>query len=522
MHIGMLEFSIMKGIIYCKSKFKEKDKSLPFSCQQVTTLKDILNSDCPIMIFREDFLKRRPNLNFSSFENKTCLIHFCKKDVNNIKVSKELGALDYFTDEDNIVEINFKIQLAKKVSKLQKEISDLNNRITKKNSKIEEITLGDPLTGCNNWRHFLRSANEELTRSRENDHSVSFINIDVDNFRRVNEIYGVQVADILIKELVELLKKNLRKDDVLFRWRTDEFFIVIPYSGRMPAYEAAKRIQKKITEHKFKFKKIVITIKTSIGVVSFPEDNVSSIRDVISALDMCRISAKRKGGNAIVVYTQPSKKVFPKVKIKGDIKELRGRLEKMDLTITRDLVEMIYGFARAIEAKDSCTGKHVEYTAVIAEKIAKTLKLSKEEIANIKHAAILHDLGKVGICQSILSKKGVLNTEEREIIKTHPSIAAEILREIHVLRGAIPSILYHHERYDGKGYPLGIKGEDIPLGARIIAISDVYEALISDRPYRKAFSKKKALEIIEEGIGTQFDPNICKIFLQIIKEVDGK
>ncbi|MCK5494171.1 MAG: HD-GYP domain-containing protein, partial [Candidatus Omnitrophica bacterium] len=233
-------------------------------------------------------------------------------------------------------------------------------------------------------------------------------------------------------------------------------------------------------------------------------------------------SAKRKGGNVIVVYTRSSKKVFPKIKIKGDIKELRGRLEKMDLTITRDLVEMIYGFARAIEAKDSCTGKHVEYTAVIAEKIATTLKLSKEEIANIKHAAILHDLGKVGICQSILSKKGVLNTEEREIIKTHPSIAAEILREIHVLRGAIPSILYHHERYDGKGYPLGIKGEDIPLGARIIAISDVYEALISDRPYRKAFSKKKALEIIEEGIGTQFDPNICKIFLQIIKEVDGK
>ncbi|MCK5287832.1 MAG: HD domain-containing protein, partial [Candidatus Omnitrophica bacterium] len=275
-------------------------------------------------------------------------------------------------------------------------------------------------------------------------------------------------------------------------------------------------------EHKFKFKKIVITIKTSIGVVSFPEDNVSSIRDVISALDSCRITAKRKGGNAIVVYTQPSKKVLPKVKIKGDIKELRGRLEKMDLTITRDLVEMIYGFARAIEAKDACTGKHVEYTAVIAENIARTLKLSKEEIANIKHAAILHDLGKVGISQSILSKKGSLTIKEREIIKTHPSIAAEILREIHALRGAIPSILYHHERYDGKGYPLGIKGEEIPLGARIIAISDVYEALISDRPYRKAFSKKKALEIIEEGIGTQFDPKISKIFLQIIKNVDGK
>ncbi len=518
----MLRLVIMKGILHCTVKIKGGESVLPFSCQQTTTLKGISKSDCSIIIFREDFLKRREKINSNFFENKTCLIHFFKKDNNNIKIAKQFGALDYFTDEDSRSEISFKIQLAKKVSKLQKKILGLNNNIEQRDFKIEEITLGDPLTGCNNWRYFLRSAKQELKRSRDNSHNVSFINIDVDNFRRINQIYGIQVADTLIKELVDLLKENLRKEDVLFRWRSDEFFIVIPYAGRVSAYEAAKRIHKKIIEHKFKFKKLVITIKISIGVVSFPEDNVSSIGDVISALDMCRISAKRKGGNSIVLYAKPSMKSLSRVKIKGDIKELRGRLEKMNLAVTRDLVEMIYGFARAIEAKDADTGKHVEYTAIIAEKIATTLKLNKEEIDNIKHAAILHDLGKVGISQSILSKQGPLNAKEREIIKTHPSIAAEILKEIHVLSGAIPVILYHHERYDGKGYPLGIKGEEIPLGSRIIAIADVYEALISDRPYRKAFSKKKALAIIEEGIGTQFDPKIAKIFLQVIKKVHGK
>ena len=107
---------------------------------------------------------------------------------------------------------------------------------------------------------------------------------------------------------------------------------------------------------------------------------------------------------------------------------------------------------------------------------------------------MLHDLGKVGIEEGILSKKGPLNTKEREKVRSHPWIAAEILKEIHALRGAIPAILYHHERYDGGGYPLGLKGEEIPLSARIVAIADVYQALISNRPYRKAFAKKKAID----------------------------
>jgi putative nucleotidyltransferase with HDIG domain len=179
---------------------------------------------------------------------------------------------------------------------------------------------------------------------------------------------------------------------------------------------------------------------------------------------------------------------------------------------------MIYGFARAIELKDSYTGRHVEDTAFIAEEIAKELKLPPSEIENIKRAAILHDLGKVGIDERILSKKGPLNENEKEIIKSHPWIAAEILREIHALRGSIPAILYHHERYDGKGYPLGLKGEDIPLGARIVAIADVYQALISDRPYRKAYSKREAIEIIKKDAGKKFDPKIVKIFLKIIKK----
>jgi len=136
----------------------------------------------------------------------------------------------------------------------------------------------------------------------------------------------------------------------------------------------------------------------------------------------------------------------------------------------------------------------------------------------IKQAAMLHDLGKIGISENILLKKGKLTVKEFEEIKRHPQIGADIIRPIQVLHGLIPFIFYHHERWDGKGYPSGIRGEDIPLGARIIAIADVYQALISDRPYHKAFSENVAVGIIKKASGTQFDPRIVNIFLKIINK----
>jgi len=251
--------------------------------------------------------------------------------------------------------------------------------------------------------------------------------------------------------------------------------------------------------------------------VSFPEDKIFNLKDIINSLDSCLISAKRKGGDT-VIYSLPGKNVKHQKPEKHlpTVGDLRKKIDKMNVLLLRDLLEMIYGFARAIEAKDEYTGKHVEDTSVLAESIAKELNLSKVEIANIKRAAVLHDLGKVGICQSILCKKGPLTTKERKIVNQHPWLGSEILKEIHVLRGAIPAILYHHERYDGKGYPLGLKGEEIPLSARIVSVADVYQALISDRPYRKHFSKAEAKKIMKAESGKQFDPEILDKFFKLV------
>jgi putative nucleotidyltransferase with HDIG domain len=181
-------------------------------------------------------------------------------------------------------------------------------------------------------------------------------------------------------------------------------------------------------------------------------------------------------------------------------------------------MEAIFAFAKTIEMRDHYTGEHADSTVRYSTQLARALGMGQEDIDNVRKASILHDLGKVGISDKILLKKAKLTKGEFEEIKKHPQIGADIIRPIQFMQEIIPLILYHHERWDGKGYPEGLKGEGIPLGARIISIADVYQALTSDRPYRKAFTKKEAMTILREGAGSQFDPEIVKVFLGILKK----
>ena len=495
----------MEKVLFCVDKDKKKRAKFPYPLKYSSQIEKSYKDKFPIVVFEERFLKRR-KVNISKLTNKVCFIYFFKENKENLELVKKFNFFDYFILGEDKHQILFKLEQAKKILNLKQKISILEKEIVKKNEKIEKVILIDPLTECYNWRYFLSRSHQELNRARRHLYNISFIILDIDFFRQINEIYSAKVADFVIKEMVKILKRNLRKEDVLTRWREDEFFIILPYLSKEDAYKVARRIKDEINLHKFKYKNISISVKISLGIVSFPDDKVSNVKDIINTLEDCLIAAKRKGGDNIVIFSQIQSEYVFKERKESNIEDFKQKIEELNSLLIRDLLEMIYGFARAIEAKDFYTGKHVEDTAFIAQEIAKELKFPPVEVENIKRAAILHDLGKVGIDERILSKKGPLTLKEREIIKSHPWIAAEILRDIHALRGAIPAIFYHHEQYDGKGYPLGLKGEDIPLGARIVAIADVYQALISERPYRRAYSKKEAIEIIKKESGKNLTP----------------
>jgi len=254
-------------------------------------------------------------------------------------------------------------------------------------------------------------------------------------------------------------------------------------------------------------------------VSSYPEDKITKGMELVEICDRILAKAKESGGN--IVYSSAKlgrrTKLPPRKEDSQEVKQLKDKLSKLSKRGHRDVVEAVFAFARTIEAKDHITGNHVERAVRYATEIAKKLKLSERDIEHIREAAVLHDLGKIGVSDKNLNKKSKLTKKEFEEIKKHPQIGVDIIRPIHLMHDLIPLILYHHERWDGKGYPAGLKGEEIPIGARIIAIADVYEALISNRPYRKAYSKKEAIAIIKKEKGTHFDPAICDMFLKIIE-----
>lgn len=181
-------------------------------------------------------------------------------------------------------------------------------------------------------------------------------------------------------------------------------------------------------------------------------------------------------------------------------------------------LEMVQTLARAIDAKDSYTHDHADRARHYARLIGRKLSLPEVMLRHIEYAALMHDIGKIGIEERILHKAGRLSDDEREIIKKHPAIGNRIIAPVAFLSPVAPMVLYHQEKYDGSGYPEGLKGEEIPLGARIVAVIDAFDAMTSDRPYRKALPREVAVAELMKNVGTQFDPKVVTVFLEILDE----
>jgi len=179
-------------------------------------------------------------------------------------------------------------------------------------------------------------------------------------------------------------------------------------------------------------------------------------------------------------------------------------------------LDTIRALAAAIDAKDPYTKGHSERVAKMSVTLAQELNLSGREIENIEYTALLHDIGKIGIADSILGKKGSLTSQEFDKIKEHTAMGANIIEPVDFLKNSYWAIYHHHEKYNGKGYPDGLKSEDIPILARIIAVADAYDAMNSDRPYRKKLNKDKILKELKDQSGKQFDPEVVKALISVL------
>lgn len=401
------------------------------------------------------------------------------------------------------------------------DIKSLNKELLKMNMKLKQLALRDALTDLYNHRYFEEAIEAEFMRAKRHSLPLSVIMLDVDYFKSINDVYGHQFGDLVLKQFAEQLTQMVRKYDTVIRYGGEEFIIITPGAAKDIVLVLAHRLLEVIKLYNFGNKKHKVKLKISVAIACFPEDKIHKASDFIKVSEYILDKVKETGGDKVYSYQDViSRKATALVDLEEgtDVVALKDKLGKLTKRANQSLAEAIFAFAKTIEIKDHYTGEHVEKTVHYSTEIAKAKKLPKDEIERVRQASILHDLGKIGISEKILMKKTKLTPKEYEEIKKHPQIGADILRPLHFFQSIIPLLLHHHEHWNGRGYPYGLKGEEIPLGARIIALADTYEALTSNRRYRKARSKKVAMKTIKDVAGTQFDPELVDLFLQILEK----
>jgi diguanylate cyclase (GGDEF)-like protein/putative nucleotidyltransferase with HDIG domain len=367
-------------------------------------------------------------------------------------------------------------------------------------ARLEQKSRIDELTGLFNRRYFEERLKEELSRHSRYGDVFSIFMIDLDNFKAYNDVYGHPAGDILLGQIGKIIRNSVRNVDQAFRYGGDEFVVILPQTARDAAYVVAERVRRQIAEE---MEKRAIAVTCSIGLASYPADGMLS-GELVDVADVALYHAKRTGGNRIFL----SSKILSKPPDEEGIPEIGTKPSSLS---------EVYDIASAVEAKDPYTYGHSKKVNIYAVALAESIGLSPDEVSALSAAALLHDIGKVGISDKVLNKKGKLNKEDWEAIKAHPKLGANIISNIPRLAPAINSILYHHERWDGSGYPEGLKAEEIPIEARILAIADSFEAMTSARPYRPALSLEEVVTELREGAGLQFDPKLVEVFIGIVE-----
>ncbi|MBD3391867.1 MAG: diguanylate cyclase [Chitinivibrionales bacterium] len=391
----------------------------------------------------------------------------------------------------------------------------LLDELDKKNRELVELSITDGLTGLFNHRFIQERFDFEFKRAKRYDVLLSCMLLDIDHFKKVNDTYGHQFGDFVLREIAGIIKANSRDVDICGRYGGEEFMI-ISNQDENGAMQFASKLHGRVEGHEFRHEGQVVRVTVSIGVASYTRD-VLSKQELIERADTAMYRAKEDGRNLIRVW-KPQETEDESTLDKGGIADLKERFVSLSNQMRETYMESTYALLRAVDAKDHYTYQHSQNVSRYSVACAKAMGLPEEDIEVVRYAGLLHDIGKVGVDERILVKKGPLTYDEFEILKKHPVIGVNILKDVQFLEKEAPIILHHHERFDGNGYPQGLRGREIPAGARIMAVADAFDAMTTDREFKRKLSYAEAVRELEKGSGTQFAPKVVKAFVSVVRE----
>jgi diguanylate cyclase (GGDEF)-like protein len=360
----------------------------------------------------------------------------------------------------------------------------------------------DLLTGLDNHRRFQERLEMETTRCSQSGESLSLLLLDLDNFQVFNQKHGHAAGDRAVRETAQSLQRLLPEIAIAARYGGEEFAVLLPQRSLSQAEALAERIRAVIEEIGLEEDGGGLTL--SVGCAEFGTHSAEGA-GLLLAAELAVSRAKQLGRNRVCRFD-----TLPGADINADPYQLHRFLKDESLST-------IQALAAAVDAKDAYTQGHSQRVARYAVALAQRIGLPDSEVDLVHITGTLHDVGKIGVPDSILKKPKQLDDDERRIMETHPALGEVIIRKAPKLAATLPGVRHHHERWDGGGYPDKISGEQIPQIARILAVADTFDAMTSDRPYRKGLSWEIALSEIAKGAGTQFEPLLSEAFVALMQ-----
>jgi diguanylate cyclase (GGDEF)-like protein len=434
-----------------------------------------------------------------------------KNEDEDIVTGMEAGADDYITKPFNQNELRVRLSAGRRIVEMNKELLDTRDALRKK-------VIYDDLTGLHNRYYMSEILENEYSRALRHQTDLSCLLLDIDYFKIINDTFGHAFGDLVLREFSASLKLGARKYDFVFRYGGEEFMVLLPNTSIEGAQSVAEKIRA-ICESKTYTDGTNSTITTvSVGVASLKHHQPSESKELIAFADKALYRSKAEGRNRVSVYLKDSsmQSADDKVSESKDFRYLKETISSVLEKIRNASVQSLSYMVRTLVASEH--RKHNQQVIQYIELVGERFNLPPRVIEAFKNAALIHDNFKVLLDKTLKSKNKGLNTSEKLEIESYPDMMAELTGLFDFFANERSILQHHHENFDGSGYPAGLKGNEIPLGARIFAIVDAMVAMLSERPFRKSLPPEKVIEEFADSAGSQFDPKLVFILFDIIEK----